>query len=57
MMALIFGLLTAIGWLVVAKSMDRITSLIQIVHEINRSEKINQQSNNQKSDFSIEATA
>jgi predicted PurR-regulated permease PerM len=57
MMALIFGLLTAIGWLVVTKSMDRITSLIQIVYEINRGEQVNQKSKNQKPDFSIEAAA
>jgi predicted PurR-regulated permease PerM len=57
MMALIFGLLTALGWLVVTKSMDRITSLIQIVYEINRSEQVNHKSNNRKSDFSIKATA
>jgi predicted PurR-regulated permease PerM len=39
MMVLIFGLLTAISWLIITKSIDRITSIIQIVHEIYRSEK------------------
>jgi predicted PurR-regulated permease PerM len=40
MMVLIFGLLTAIVLLVVAKSIDKITSIMQIVYEIQRGEKV-----------------